>query len=47
MGTPRIDLDRIAFIGRTYDEYVSMFDLDESLLKKGFLKGSPGAVSPG
>jgi len=31
----RLQLDRVAFIGRTYDEYRSIFDLDETLLKRG------------
>ncbi len=30
-----LDIDRIAFIGRTYFEYVRMFGLDESALRKG------------
>ncbi len=30
-----LDLDRIAFIGRTYFEYMRMFDLDESFFQKG------------
>jgi hypothetical protein len=30
-----LDLDRIVFIGRTYFEYVRMFDLNESDLKRG------------
>jgi hypothetical protein len=31
----RLDIDRIAFIGRTYDEYLRMFELDENRLRKG------------
>ena len=30
-----LDIDRVAFIGRTYFEYMRMFDLDESVLRKG------------
>jgi len=30
-----MELGHIVFIGRTYREYVSMFDLDESLLRQG------------
>jgi hypothetical protein len=30
-----LDLDRIVFIGRTYFEYLRMFDLNESDLKRG------------
>jgi len=30
-----LDLDRVAFIGRTFREYTRMFDLDESDLKRG------------
>lgn len=33
--TAHLDIDRIAFIGRTYFEYMRMFDLDESVLRKG------------
>jgi len=42
----RLDIDRIAFIGRTLDEYVRIFDLDSSLLKKGPVLDCPaGAAS--
>jgi hypothetical protein len=34
-GQDRIELDRIVFMGRTYQEYMSMFDLDESMLRHG------------
>lgn len=40
-----LDLDRIAFIGRTYDEYVSMFDLDANLLKIGTILDCPAGAS--
>lgn len=41
----RLDLDRIVFIGRTYDEYVSMFDLDGPLLKYGTILDCPAGAS--
>ena len=31
----RLNIDRIAFIGRTYFEYMRMFGLDESVFQKG------------
>jgi len=34
-GTNSLQLDRVVFIGRTYFEYVRMFDLDEALLRSG------------
>lgn len=33
--TDKLDLDRIAFIGRTYSEYMDIFNLDEALLAGG------------
>lgn len=30
-----LDIDRIAFIGRTYFEYMRMFDLDETVFQEG------------
>jgi len=33
--TNGIELDRVAFIGRTHDEYLRMFNLDESMLERG------------
>lgn len=33
--THKLDLDRIAFIGRTYSEYMDIFNLDEALLADG------------
>jgi len=42
----RLDIDRVAFIGRTFDEYVRIFDLKESLLQKGPILDCPaGAAS--
>ena len=42
----RLDIDRIAFIGRTFDEYARIFALEESLLKKGPVLDCPaGAAS--
>ncbi|MBU0675753.1 MAG: class I SAM-dependent methyltransferase [Proteobacteria bacterium] len=31
----RLDLDRVVFIGRTFGEYLGMFDLDSSVLRCG------------
>jgi len=31
----KLDIDRIVFIGRTFDEYASMFNLSDQLLNKG------------
>ncbi len=33
----RLDIDRIAFIGRTYEEYIRIFDLHESVLRQGHI----------
>lgn len=42
----KLDIDRIAFIGRTFAEYVRIFELDESLLRKGPILDCPaGAAS--
>jgi hypothetical protein len=41
----RFELDRIAFIGRTYPEYMRMFALEESLLKRGPVLDCPGGSS--
>ena len=30
-----LSIDRIVFFGRTYAEYLSMFGLDESVLRQG------------
>lgn len=41
----KLDLDRIIFIGRPYEEYVQMFSLDEyDLLGKNVLDCPTGAV---
>ncbi len=31
----KLDIDRIVFLGRTYAEYMDIFDLDDTLLTKG------------
>ena len=42
----KVDIDRIAFIGRTYKEYMDLFDLDEKSLKQGPVLDCPaGAAS--
>ncbi len=41
----RLDIDRIAFIGRTYDEYLRMFDLSEAVLSKGHVLDCPAGAS--
>lgn len=40
-----LDIDRIAFIGRTYDEYMKIFDLDESILPRGRILDCPAGAS--
>lgn len=39
------ELDRIAFIGRTYEEYMRIFSLDEALLSRGRVLDCPGGAS--
>lgn len=41
----RLDIDRIAFFGRTYTEYVDMFGLDEKLLQQGRILDCPAGAS--
>lgn len=45
MGKDRIDIDRIAFIGRTYEEYAAMFGLDENALNLGPVLDCPGGAA--
>lgn len=40
-----LDLDRIAFIGRTYDEYMKIFDLDGPMLEGGRVLDCPAGAS--
>lgn len=40
-----LDIDRIAFFGRTYAEYMSMFDLNEQLLRQGRVLDCPAGAS--
>lgn len=40
-----LNIDRVAFIGRTYDEYVSLFDLDEQTLRQGPVLDCPAGAS--
>lgn len=40
-----LNIDRIAFFGRTYAEYMDMFDLDESLLRQGQILDCPAGAS--
>ena len=44
-GYNRLDIDRIAFFGRTYAEYISMLDLDERLLRQGAVLDCPAGAS--
>lgn len=41
----RLDIDRIAFFGRTYAEYMDMFGLDESLLRSRRILDCPAGAS--
>lgn len=41
----QLDIDRIAFFGRTYAEYLSMFDLNEHLLRQGAILDCPAGAS--
>lgn len=41
----RLNIDRIVFIGRTYDEYMRMFNLDVSIFKKGTVLDCPAGPS--
>ncbi len=46
MKKDRLDLDQVAFIGRTLDEYVRIFGLDSPLLRQGRILDCPaGAAS--
>lgn len=40
-----LTLDRIAFIGRTFDVYAKMFDLDEHVLRRGPILDCPAGAS--
>ncbi|MEW6109406.1 MAG: class I SAM-dependent methyltransferase [Nitrospirota bacterium] len=40
-----LDIDRIAFFGRTYAEYMDMFNFDESLLRQGPILDCPAGAS--
>lgn len=40
-----IQLDHVAFIGRTHFEYMRMFDLDESVFQKGAVPDCPAGPS--
>jgi hypothetical protein len=40
-----LDIDRIAFFGRTYAEYMDMFGLDESLLRQCQILDCPADAS--
>ena len=40
-----LDIDRIAFFGRTYAEYLDMFGLDEAVLDQGRILDCPGGAS--
>ncbi|MFA5354190.1 MAG: hypothetical protein WC291_08165 [Thermodesulfovibrionales bacterium] len=43
--TDALEIDRIAFFGRTFSEYTAMFGLDEELLRKGPMLDCPGGAS--
>lgn len=40
-----LDIDRIVFFGRTYSEYLSMFGLNEQLLRQGAILDCPAGAS--
>ena len=40
-----LDIDRIAFFGRTYAEYLDIFGLDEAVLGQGRILDCPGGAS--
>ncbi len=40
-----LDIDRIAFFGRTYAEYLDIFGLEEDMLQKGRVLDCPGGAS--
>lgn len=40
-----LDIDRIAFFGRTYSEYMDMFGLDDELLRRGPILDCPAGAS--
>lgn len=40
-----LDIDRIAFFGRTYPEYIDMFGLDEQLLRQERILDCPAGAS--
>jgi len=45
MSRDYLDIDRIAFFGRTYAEYMDMFGLDESIMKQGRILDCPAGAS--
>ena len=44
-GNDSLNIDRIAFFGRTYAEYLSMFGLDETVMKHGRILDCPAGAS--
>lgn len=40
-----LDIDRVAFVGRTFDEYKHLFDLNENMLKQGRILDCPSGPS--
>mgnify|MGYP001566723777 CR=1 FL=1 len=45
MNHNHLNIDRIAFFGRTYAEYLSMFGLNEQLLRQGAILDCPAGAS--
>ena len=45
MNHNHLNIDRIAFFGRTYAEYMDMFGLGESLLRNGRILDCPAGAS--
>lgn len=44
-GSDHLDIDRIAFFGRTYAEYMDIFSLDNSIMNQGRILDCPAGAS--
>lgn len=45
MNNSKLDIDRIAFFGRAYTEYMDVFGLDNSMMKQGRILDCPAGAS--